>query len=73
MTFPEIRPSHSDLLKDDRNFIKLSGFLVRQQVDRISTRIKDGHCMNRARRVFFKKRGLILGYAVKSVKYPNAH
>ena len=44
MTFPEVRPLQSDLIEDDRNFIKLSGFLVRQQVDQISTRIEDGHC-----------------------------
>jgi len=44
MDFPEGPPSHSELMADERNFLKLSGFLVKKYADHVSTRIKDGEC-----------------------------
>ncbi len=44
MDFPEARPSDSELMRDEEGFMRLSGFLVRQHADQISSQIKDGHC-----------------------------
>ncbi|MCX5997932.1 MAG: purine/pyrimidine permease [Chloroflexi bacterium] len=42
--FPMTPPSPEELLEDDAAIGKLSGFLIRQRVDKVSSSVKDGHC-----------------------------
>ena len=44
MEFPASRPTEEELLKDDRAFIRLSGYLLTKYADRISYGRKDGRC-----------------------------
>jgi xanthine permease XanP len=44
MNLPEERPSEDELLKGDHAFIRLSGFLIRSQVDKVKSSVKDGKC-----------------------------
>jgi len=37
-------PFPEELLEDDAAIGKLSGFLIRQRVDKVSSSVKDGHC-----------------------------
>lgn len=42
--FSEVRPRPEELVEDERALERLSGYLVRHQVDRIKTERKDGRC-----------------------------
>jgi len=42
--FPEERPSEDELLKGENAFIKLSGFIIRSQVDKVKSSIKNDKC-----------------------------
>jgi len=44
MEFPASRPTEEELLHDEKAFIKLSGFLMRNYADRIKTDINKGTC-----------------------------
>ena len=44
MELPENRPSEDELLKGEHAFIRLSGFLIRSQVDKVKSSIKDAKC-----------------------------
>ena len=44
MQFPMSPPSPEEMLEDDTAVSKLSGFLIRQHVDRVSSTAKDGQC-----------------------------
>ncbi|MBN1375865.1 MAG: purine/pyrimidine permease [Dehalococcoidia bacterium] len=44
LPLPMTPPSPDELLEDDAAIGKLSGFLIRQRVDKVSSSLKDGHC-----------------------------
>ncbi len=44
MEFPTVRPSAGELLEDDKAFVRLSGFIVRQFVDAIKTETNQTYC-----------------------------
>ena len=44
LPLPVTPPSPDELLEDDAAIGKLSGFLIRQRVDKVSSSIKDGRC-----------------------------
>jgi len=44
MELPDNRPSEDELLKGGHAFIRLSGFLIRSQVDKVKSSIKDAKC-----------------------------
>jgi len=44
MEFAEARPGPEELIEDERAVARLSGYLIRQQVDRVQGERKDGHC-----------------------------
>lgn len=41
---PKERPPEAELLDDEKNIAKLSGFLISQYADRVKPSEKDGHC-----------------------------
>jgi len=44
MEFPSMRPTETDLLRDEKATVKLSGFIITQYVDTVKSDLKDGLC-----------------------------
>lgn len=44
MTFPDKRPSETELLADESGITKLSGFLMNAHADRVKSDVKNGKC-----------------------------
>jgi xanthine permease XanP len=44
LPMPQAPPSPEELLEDDAAIGNLSGFLIRRQVDKVRSSVKDGHC-----------------------------
>jgi len=44
LEFPKIKPSPEELLKDDNAFLKLSGYMIRQHVEKIKASRKGEYC-----------------------------
>ena len=44
MEFPTMRPTETDLLRDEKATVKLSGFIITHYVDTVKSDLKDGLC-----------------------------
>lgn len=44
MQFPDVRPTNTELLEDETAFIKMSGFLIKQHVDRLMAESDKDNC-----------------------------
>ncbi len=44
MEFPTMRPAETDLLRDEKATVKLSGFMITQYVDTVKSELKEGLC-----------------------------